>query len=170
MSGGSDPNDLLSAISEAEAAFAEIGSSISPREDEIAGGNHWKTQLTKACRLLSAATLLRRENGHFTAQIELCFGATERSIEAFLLRMGGHDLQDFRDHTLCYNRAHEAGLFERTTAEKLLALYADNRTESYYGGRRPTEAQADAMVNVAGNVHRFAASQIREGSVCVCSN
>ena len=111
---------------------------------------------------------LQSQDGFHTAVIEVCFGAIERSIEAYALSMTNDTLQDFQDHQFSYERAHQIGLFEPETAEELKALYNENRTESYYGGSRPTEAQAEAMIELATAVHQFSVSQIREGGVCVC--
>lgn len=47
-------------------------------------------------------------------------------------------------------------------------IYSENRTESYYGGGRPTEEQTEAMTELATAVHQFVVNQIREGSVCLC--
>jgi len=61
--------------------------------------------------------------------------------------MTNDTLQDFQDHQFSYERAHQIGLFERKTAEAMKDLYSENRTESYYGGGRPTEEQAEAMTD-----------------------
>jgi hypothetical protein len=96
------------------------------------------------------------------------FGAIERSIEAYAVAMAGDDLEDFQDHEFSYDRAHQVGLFEPETAEAMRALYSENRTESYYGGGRPTDKQAAAMASLARAVHAFVVDQIREGGVCLC--
>ena len=82
--------------------------------------------------------------------------------------MTNDTLQDFQDHQFSYDRAHQIGLFERDTAVEMKELYSENRTESYYGGGRPTEEQAEAMTELAKAVHQFVVSQIREGGVCLC--
>ena len=82
------------------------------------------------------------------------------------LAEGGDDLNDFHDHT--YYRATALGLFSSTTTDELRQLYDTNRTDSYYGGRRPTERQAGAMRQLSRSVHEHVTTQIREGGVCVC--
>jgi hypothetical protein len=82
----------------------------------------------------------------------VCFGAIERSIEASALAMTGDELDDFEDHEFSYERAHESGLFEQETARAMQDLYGDNRTESYYGGGRPTERQAAAIGAVGHDI------------------
>lgn len=79
----------------------------------------------------------------------------------------GHEVEDFEDHVYCYERADQAGLFEAETAEAMKSLYRENRTDSYYGGGRPTEPQAEAMTDLAHGVHEYVVTQIREGDACV---
>lgn len=165
----SDPGDVLDALERAQDAFEGVGFGIPEVEGGIAAGGGLKTQLTKACKLLEVVDVLRAENGYYTAVIELSFGAIERSIEAYLVRMAGHDVDDFRDHEQSYERADHSGLLEAETAEAMAELYRENRTESYYGGGRSTEPQADAMADLARGVHVYVVAQIREGGVCVCS-
>jgi hypothetical protein len=168
MSDRSDPSSVLEALERAQDAFEMAGRGRIEFEDGISADEDWKTQLTKACRLLEVVETLQSQDGYYTAVIEVCFGAIERSIEAYALSMTSDTLQDFQDHQFSYERAHQIGLFERQTAEEMKDLYSENRTESYYGGGRPTEEQADAMTDLAIAVHQFAVSQIREGGVCLC--
>jgi len=169
MSNTSDPNAITDALAEAVDAFNEEGYGVPTRETEIDPDADWKTQLTKACRLLAAVDHIAGQ-GFYTASIELCFGATERSVEAFALAEGGDDLNDFHDHTYCYDRAIALGLLSSTTTEKLRELYDTNRTDSYYGGQRPTERQADTMRQLSRSVHAYVTDQIREGGVCICDS
>lgn len=167
MSERSDPNDVTTALAAAIDAFNEEGHGVPTRETTIDSDADWKTQLTKACRLL--ATVERIDgHGYYTATIELCFGAIERSLEAYALAEGGDKLDDFHDHSYCYDRATDLGLFSTTTADDLQRLYETNRTDSYYGGRRPTAEQTDAMRQLARSIHQYVVNQVREGGVCVC--
>ena len=168
MSSGSGPTSVLAALERAQDAFEMIGRGRATFEDGISGDADWKTQLSKACRLLEVVETHQAQNGYYTAVIEVCFGAIERSIEAYALSMTNDTLQDFQDYQFSYDRAHQIGLFERDTARAMKGLYSENRTESYYGGGRPTEEQADAMTELTIAVHEFAVSQIREGGVCLC--
>ena len=110
------------------------------------------------------------EQGFYTATTELCFGATERSVEAFALAEDGDGLNDFHDHTYCYDRATALGLLSSTTTDNLRHLYDTNRTDSYYGGRRPTERQAETMRELSRSIHTYVTDQIREGGMCVCDS
>jgi len=168
MSNGSDPATVLNALDDAEDAFELVGQGPPRFEAEIDVDDDWKTQLTKACRLLEVANVLRGEDGYYTAVIEVCFGAIERSIEAYAIAEAGDELADFQAHEHSYDRAGEIDLFEGETAERLNVLYSDNRIKSYYGGGHPTERQSMAMVDLATAVHEFAVDQIREGGICRC--
>jgi len=168
MSSGADPSAVLAALDRAQDAFEMVGRGRTAFESGISADEDWKTQLTKACRLIEVVETLQSQDGYYTAVIEVCFGAIERSIEAYALSMTNDTLQDFQDHQFSYDRAHQIGLFEKETAETMKALYSENRTESYYGGGRPTEEQANAMTDLARAVHQFAVSQIRKGGVCLC--
>ncbi|UPV76945.1 DNA-binding protein (plasmid) [Halorussus limi] len=169
MSRETDPQAITDALDAAIDAFNEEGYGVLTREDAIDPDVDWKTHLTKACRLLAAVETIA-DQGFYTATIELCFGATERSVEAYALAEGGDDLNDFHDHTSCYDRATDLGLLSGTTTRELRQLYDTNRTDSYYGGRRPTERQADTMQQLAQNVHKHVTNQVREGGVCVCDS
>jgi len=169
MSSDSDPQTIVDALAAAIDAFNEEGYGVPTREDAISSDADWKTQLTKACRLLAAVDTLS-DQGFYIATIELCFGATERSVEAYALAEGGDDLEDFHDHTTCYDRATALGLLSEPTTDELRQLYDTNRTDSYYGGRRPTERQADTMQQLARSVHGYVTDQIQEGGVCVCDS
>lgn len=169
MGEASDPDAVTEALEAAIDAFNEAGYGVPERESGIDSDADWKTQLTKACRLLAVVERLSGD-GYYTATIELCFGATERSIEAYALAEGGDGLDDFRDHTYCYTRATELGLLSEATTDELQYLYNTNRTDSYYGGRRPTERQADTMRNLSRHIHEYVTDQIREGGVCACES
>ncbi|MFC7078326.1 DNA-binding protein [Haloarcula halophila] len=168
MSSGSDPAAVLEALERAQDAFEMVGRGRTEFEEGISADADWETQLTKACRLLEVVDTLQSQDGYYTAVIEVCFGAIERSIEAYALSMTNDTLQDFQDHQFSYQRAHQIGLFEKQTAEEMKDLYSENRTESYYGGGRPTKEQARAMTELATAVHQFVVDQIREGGVCLC--
>lgn len=88
MSNRSDPNDLTRALDAAVDAFNEEGHGIPTPEDSIDSDEDWTAQLTKGCKLLDLAEK-SMVDGYDTAIIELCFGAVERSLEAYALAEGG---------------------------------------------------------------------------------
>ncbi|MFP9062523.1 DNA-binding protein [Natrialbaceae archaeon A-chndr2] len=165
----SDPNAVRETLDAAVDAFNEEGHGIPTREPEIDADADWKTQLTKGCRLLAVVDEIEAD-GYCTAVVELCFGAIERSLEAFAIGEGGDELRDFQtdSHDRCYDRAARFGLFTRKLSRDLKDLYGDNRTDSYYGGRHPTKRQAETMHRLAREIHRHVADQIRQGGVCNC--
>lgn len=164
----SDPTAITDALAVAVDAFNEEGHGVPTSEEAIETDDEWKAQLTKGCTLLRAVERIDGD-GYHTANIELCFGAIERSIEAFALAEGGDELADFHDYTHCYDRAADLALFSVSTATALERLYTENRTDSYYGGKRPTMEQATALQSLASEIHRHVTNRIREGGVCVCS-
>lgn len=168
MSNGSDPDAVLGALERAEDAFEVAGRGRPNWEEGIDTESEWRGQLTKACKLLSAIETLDEEDESFTSIIELGFGTIERSIEAYALFISEDELEDFRDHTFAYERAQALGLFEEETVDRLTVLYSANRTESYYGGRRPTEEQAAAMCELATSIHEYVNNQLQNSGVCIC--
>jgi hypothetical protein len=161
------PSALQAALEDAIDAFNETGHGMPDYEPGIDTDDDWKTQLTKACRLLFALEQLD-DSELYTARIELSFGTIERSLEAYALQTGEESLQDFQDHDYAYERAGELGLISRDAADDLKSLYGDNRTESYYGGRQPTDQQVEAIFKLAVEVHTHAVNMIQEGGVCQC--
>lgn len=164
----SDPNAVVAAVERASDAFEYRSRGTVEFETGIAQESEWATQLTKACRYLEACRALRGTDGFNGAVVELCFGAVERTLEAYLLWDTDDDLDDFRDHGTVYERSAERGLFELETAEALQGLYRANRTEHYYGGAAPTTEKEDAMYELAESIHGFVTDQIRTGTPCLC--
>jgi len=165
----SDPTAIGEALDVAVDAFNEAGHGRPTLEPAIDTDADWKTQLTKGCQLLAAVEEIEGAE-YCTAVIELSFGIIERSLEAFAIAEGGDELRDFQTHPhdRCYDRAAHFGLFTRELASDLKDLYGNNRTDSYYGGRRPTKRQAETMQQLAQEIHRHVTDQIREGGVCTC--
>ena len=59
MSSGSDPASVLAALERAQDAFEMVGRGQTAFEDGISASEEWKTQLTKACRLLEVVEVLQ---------------------------------------------------------------------------------------------------------------
>ena len=55
MSNSSDPVAVLTALDRAQDAFEMVGRGRAAFEDGISADEDWKTQLTKACRLLEVS-------------------------------------------------------------------------------------------------------------------
>lgn len=168
MSSGDDPTAITDGIADAQDAFKHAGFGQPTFEAGIDSDDHWTTQLTKACQLIDGARTIREHNGHYTAVIELCFGAIERSLEAWLLSETGDEVSDFTDHVYVYERADQQGLFSDGTGSALAALYTENRNESYYADRTPTREQADAMAALAKAIHDHIVTEIDHRNYCTC--
>lgn len=164
----SDPGAVLDALDAAEAAFEYRRGEPNYEVGVASGGDDWETQLTKACRYLASCASLRERDGYYGAVTELCFGAIERSLEAYVLWQGAEDLDDFSDHEHAYTRAADVGLIERGTAARLQELYRSNSAEHYYGSLQPTEGKEEAMYELAAELHQHTVDQLQEGGLCVC--
>lgn len=120
--------EIENALANAEDAFQR-----SPENPET--GLEFVTDLTilqlrKACRLLDAAQFLIDRNGHYTVIIEASFVAIERSIQ-FYMEASGYDIPG-QSHTEVYEYGVQAGLFSEDIADRLEALWQENRSESYH--------------------------------------
>ncbi|MFP8958897.1 DNA-binding protein [Natrialbaceae archaeon A-CW3] len=162
------PAEIAENLQQAEDAFEYIGQGRPRFETEIDQGEEWKTQLTKACRYLESARVLRAEDGFHGSVIELCFSSIERTIEAYLLWTTGDTIEHFRNHEAAYDRAADQGLFERSMASNLKGLYSDNRTGHYYGVQIPTQQKEDAMYALSESIHRYVTELIQERGICIC--
>jgi hypothetical protein len=65
MSNGSDPEAVLEALNRAQDAFEMVGRGRTEFETGISAANDWKTQLTKACRLIEVADTLQSQDGYY---------------------------------------------------------------------------------------------------------
>lgn len=164
----SDPAHITGLIENAQDAFEYIGQGRPDFEEGIDQDDDWKTQLTKACRYLESARVLRNQDGFNGAVIELSFGAIERSLEAYLLWNTNDSIKNYRDHEMVYDRVADRGLFDRDTASQLKDLYGRNRTEHYYGVYVPTQQKEEAMYALAENVHQYVSDQFRHHDTCIC--
>ena len=89
-------------------------------------------QLRKACRLLTSAEFLLGENGYYTLVIEASFGVIERTLQFYLLE---HDMlheDEFVSHEHVYRRGEQAELYNADVRDKILGLWRNNRSRTYY--------------------------------------
>lgn len=127
-------------------------------------------QLRKACRLLDAARTLRTQNGYYTVVIEASFVAIERSLQAYLLHRRATPPEEFRQsHTEVYDAAVEAGLFSRDFANRVRQLWEQNRAAVYYQEMAGSDEQAQAMLDLAEDVHQFVRDYASIHHECICS-
>ncbi|OIB58499.1 hypothetical protein [Natrialba sp. SSL1] len=155
--------DLEAALADAEDAFQR-----KPEQPEV--GLEYVTdpavlQLRKACRLLDAASFLLARNGHYTVIIESSFVAIERSIQ-FYVEEKGYDVAGQR-HTEVYDLGVRAGLFSRGVADRLEALWIENRSESYYRTGVAGEYRARTLHDLAVQLHDETV-QLTRTQDCLC--
>lgn len=155
--------ELETALADAEDAFQR-----KPTTPEV-GLEHVSDaavlQLRKACRLLDAAGFLLDRNGHFTVIIEACFVSIERSIQ-FYVEEKGYEVAGQR-HTEVYDLGVQAGLFSQNIADRLEALWLENRSESYYRTGVAGEYRARMIYKLAGQLHNEIV-QLTRTQDCIC--
>jgi hypothetical protein len=123
--------------------------------------------LRKACRLLEAADRLRGDR-YYTLVIESSFVAIEQSLQGYLVY---HDLLDagaFVDHEDIYERGAEANLYSGGLRDRLLELWRRNRSRVYYRDAVPDRSRADALLDLAREVHDHVLGLASLDHECVC--
>jgi hypothetical protein len=127
-------------------------------------------QLRKACRLITAAQTLTRQNGYYTVVIEASFVAIERSIQAFLLAQRYTTAEELRHgHTEVYHRAAEVNLCSPELATRLTQHWERNRADIYYREAPASEEQATAMLDLAEAVHQYVLNFGSLAHECQCT-
>lgn len=126
-------------------------------------------QLRKACRLLEAARHLERKNGYYTVVIETSFAAIERTLQFYLLNNQFLAPDEYVNHREVYERGHEAGLYDNSFKEKLLSLWRDNRSRSYYREGVGSRKRAEIMLALAEHVHEHVLQLAGRKHECICT-
>lgn len=126
-------------------------------------------QLRKACRLIETARHLEEEDRYYTVVVETSFGAIERTLQFYLLENDFLRPDEYVDHRTVYERSLEAGLYGEEFGEKLLELWRNNRSRSYYREGAATEARAEKMLELATAVHRHVLRMTGESHECTCN-
>lgn len=125
-------------------------------------------QLRKACRLLAGAEILQ-ENRYDTLVIEASFVAIERTVEFRLLEQGTMEPDDLPGtHPGVYREAATAGIFAESLAADLADLWRDHRAKTYYQDGLASADRADAMYELATEIHAYVTGRSRQGHECVC--
>lgn len=126
-------------------------------------------QLRKACRLLAGAETLRDAN-YDTLVIEASFVAIERSVEFRLLERGTIQPADLPGtHPGVYREAAATGVFTESVAADLADLWRDHRAKTYYQDGLASAARADAMYELAIEIHEYIVGRSRQGHECICT-
>lgn len=125
-------------------------------------------QLAKACRLLGAIHALRERNGYYTIAIEASFGAIERTVQFHLQQTGYVEPDEFVDHRTVYDRGLQAGLYGADFRDKLVRLWENNRSRTYYREGVGTEERAELMLDLAEGVHAHVLQLAGRRHDCSC--
>jgi len=110
-------------------------------------------QLRKACRLLEAAEFLESESGYYTVVIEASFAVIERTLQFYLLEKGMIHDDDFVTHEQVYDLGEQAGLYNQNLRDKLLDLWRNNRSRTYYREGTGSQQSATHMTTLARDIH-----------------
>lgn len=127
-------------------------------------------QLRKSCRLLDAAEFLETENGYYTLVIEASFAVVERTLQFYLLEKGLVHDEDFVTHEQVYNLGEQAGLYNRDVRDKLLGLWRNNRSRTYYREGIGSQQSASHMTTLARDIHDHVLQLAGHSHECICSD
>lgn len=125
-------------------------------------------QLRKACRLIEAANHLGQENGYYTVVIEASFTAIERTLQFYLLENDFLQPDEYVDHRAVYEHSSNAGLYGEEFKEKLIDLWKNNRSWSYYRGGVGSEKRAEKMLELAETIHGHVLQLAGKSHKCIC--
>lgn len=137
-------------------------------EDGLSVDDPALLQLRKACRLLDAAEFLEGEDGYFTIVIEASFSVIERTLQFYLLDQEVLDAADFVSHEHVYELGEQAGLYDADFRDKLLDLWSNNRSRTYYREGVSSAASAAHMVALARHVHDHVLQLAGLSHECIC--
>lgn len=126
-------------------------------------------QLRKSCRMLEAVQSLREQNGYYTVIIEASFASIERSIQFYLQENGYIREDEFVDHRKVYELGENAALYTTDLKEKLIQLWENNRSRTYYREGVGTEKSARLMVELAEEIHRHILQLAGQSHECICN-
>lgn len=160
-----ESSDVGDALDTAERSFEQspenVEAGLDVEEAEL-------VQLRRACRLLAAASRLLSD-GYYTVVIESSFVAIERSIQFRLIHDGAMEPSEvISSHRRLYQRGAEVGLYDEAFGTRLAELWNQNRTKTYYRLGIATEAQAQAMHELASKVHQNLIDGSRVRYECLC--
>ncbi|MFB6197368.1 MAG: hypothetical protein ABEI52_03730, partial [Halobacteriaceae archaeon] len=127
-------------------------------------------QLRKACRLLEAAEFLEAENGYYTVVIETSFSVIERTLQFYLLDTGLLHDDDYVSHEQVYDLGEQAGLYNQDIRDKLLGLWRNNRSRTYYREGIGSQQSATHMTTLARQLHDHVLQLAGSSHECICDN
>jgi len=155
-----------------EDTLDEVQDLFDKRPDNVETGldvdNPEILQLRKACRLLEAARHLKSENGYYTVVIEASFAAIERTLQFYLIENNFLDPDEYIDHREVYERSSRIGLYSEEFGEKLIALWKNNRSRSYYREGVGSEERASKILQLAEEIHNHVLQLAGKSHECIC--
>lgn len=152
-------------IDDVQAAFDRRPADIEPGLDVKDAA---LLQLRKACRLLDGAEALQSAD-YYTLVIEASFVAIERTVEFRLLERGTMQPDDLPGtHPGVYREAAATGVFGEAIAADLADLWREHRAKTYYQDGLASAARAEAMYELATEVHQFVTGRSQQGYECIC--
>jgi hypothetical protein len=160
-----DNSDVEDLLDEARTLFEVSGTGF---EEGLDVDDPSLLQLRKACRLIDAAQFLEQEDGYYTVIIEASFAAIERSIQFYLLDTGLLHEDEYVNHGDVYQMGEDAGLYSREFSNKLMNLWRNNRSDTYYREGVATEDRAEKMLELAEAVHSHILQLAGENHECIC--
>jgi hypothetical protein len=125
-------------------------------------------QLRKSCRLLNAVESLQEQNGHYTLIIEACFAAIERTVQFYLLDKGYIEDDEFVDHRKVYELGENAALYGSDFRQKLVELWENNRSRTYYREGIGSKRTAELMIELAESIHDHVLQLAGRSHECIC--
>lgn len=129
-----------------------------------------KTQeITVKSPLLTAAEFLEAEDGYYTLVIKASFAVIERTLQFYLLENDLLDDDDFVTHEQVYARGEQAGLYSADFRDKLLNLWRNNRSRTYYREGIGSQASADRMAQLARQIHDHVLQLGGKSHECICT-
>ncbi len=160
-----DNSDVEDLLDEAQTLFERSGTGF---EEGLNVDDPTLLQLRKACRLIDAAQFLEQEDGYYTVIIEASFAAIERSIQFYLLDTGLLYEDEYVNHEEVYQRGEDAGLYSGEFADKLMNLWRNNRSDTYYREGIASEDRAEKMIELAEAIHSHILQLAGESHECIC--
>lgn len=127
-------------------------------------------QHRKSCRILSAIKHLEQQNGYYTVVIEAAFASIERTIQFYLLENGYIHDDEFVDHEKVYELGDNAGLYGPNFRDKLIQLWKNNRSRTYYREGVGTKQTAELMVELVEQIHSHVLQLAGHGHECLCDS
>lgn len=128
-------------------------------------------QLGKACALLNTCRELRYGDNNYVSQVELSFGAIERSFQFYVVETTAMESSEFRRHEDVFAEIAARNVFSDVdAASRIDGLRAEHRAGFYYDLDRPSEELADAMVTLAEETHSYVTEFANAHARCRCNS